>query len=411
MILLFCFLTGLIVGSVGLYWALEKYRARLADQQIKQNVKEHWIREATKKVEEAQLRIAQEEARLQQAMNEFRNGPIALQQYRDENILLKRDLQNIAITLNKSQLDDQVRHRNQVALEQKVDEIGQRYLDDNVKWISKSLTSDNFTNAKQRLQDIIKRCLDIGLHVSAEMQRTLIDNLKAEYKRVVSIALEREQQAKIKAQIREEQARQREIDREINQLEREREAIQAALDKALKEAHDQHSEEIERLRIRLAEAEERAKRATSMAQLTKSGNVYVISNIGSFGEGVFKIGMTRRLTPQDRVDELGDASVPFPFDVHMMLASDDAPSLENALHRALHASRVNKTNPRKEFFRADIHQIANIVKEHHGDVAYVADAEALQYRQSITMSTEDQDYIDDIFDMTDPDLRLTGDEV
>ena len=79
--------------------------------------------------------------------------------------------------------------------------------------------------------------------------------------------------------------------------------------------------------------------------------MYVLSNIGSFGEGVYKIGMTRRLEPQDRVRELGDASVPFPFDVHMMISCDDAPSLENALHRESHKQRVNKVNFRKEFFR------------------------------------------------------------
>ena len=108
------------------------------------------------------------------------------------------------------------------------------------------------------------------------------------------------------------------------------------------------------------EAEEKNQRALSMAQQTKRGNVYVISNIGSFGENVYKVGMTRRLEPMDRVRELGDASVPFPFDVHAIIESDDAPALENTLHKALALMQVNKVNPRKEFFRvslSDIHEI------------------------------------------------------
>ncbi len=170
--------------------------------------------------------------------------------------------------------------------------------------------------------------------------------------------------------------RQREVDRELAQLEREREAINAALEKALTDARGQYSEEVERLKARLAEAEEN-KRAVSQAQLTKAGHVYVISNIGSFGDGVFKVGSTRRLDPHDRVRELGSASVPFPFDVHMMISCDNAPGLECALHRKLFKLRINKANPRKEFFKTDIATIASVLKEHHGEIEYLADAEAL----------------------------------
>jgi hypothetical protein len=173
--------------------------------------------------------------------------------------------------------------------------------------------------------------------------------------------------------------------------------IEAALAKALAEAQDEHSAEIEALRARLAEAEDK-KRAISQAQLTKAGFVYVISNIGSFGEGVFKIGMTRRLVPEDRVRELGDASVPFPFDVHMMISCQDAPALENALHHKHLKQQINKTNPRKEFFRTDIESIVAVVREHHGEVEYVADAEALQYRESLSMSDEDQEFIEHVFE-------------
>jgi hypothetical protein len=225
----------------------------------------------------------------------------------------------------------------------------------------------------------------------------------------VRAAFEREEQARIKAQIREEQKLEREIQREQERINRERAVVEAALAKALAEARDEHSAEVESLRARLAEMEDK-QRAISQAQLTKAGFVYVISNIGSFGDDVFKIGMTRRLEPLDRVRELGDASVPFPFDVHMMISCNDAPALENALHRSLFKHQVNKTNPRKEFFRADIESIVQIVQEHHGEVEYVADAEALQYRESLSMSDEDQEFIEHVFDDLEEEDETFGDD-
>jgi hypothetical protein len=171
---------------------------------------------------------------------------------------------------------------------------------------------------------------------------------------------------------------------------------------ALASADNQHSAEIESLRARLAEAEAK-ERAISQAQLTKAGFVYVISNIGSFGEGVFKIGMTRRLEPLERVRELGDASVPFPFDIHMMISCQNAPALENALHKALVKEQINKTNPRKEFFRSDIDAIVKLVSENHGQVEYVADPEAKQYRESQSMADDDVEFVERIFEKLDDD--------
>jgi len=327
-----------------------------------------------------------------------------------ENAILKRDLRNVDVNLRKLELDRNQQQESQQALDERCKELGARYLKENVKWIGESLTANNFTARKQRLQDVIERCRGIGLSVPESEQAALVADLKAEFERLVRVALEREEQARIKAQIREEQKLQREIDREMNQLDRERAAIKAALDKALAEARDEHNEEVERLKARLAEAEEKVQRAKSRAQMTKSGYIYIISNVGSFGEGVFKIGMTRRLEPGDRVRELGDASVPFPFDVHMMVSCDDAPKLENALHRALHTTRLNKIKPRKEFFRADIEHIRKIVQENHGEVEYVADAEALQYRQSISMSEDDAQYIEEVYAVEDEEEEPIADD-
>ena len=116
----------------------------------------------------------------------------------------------------------------------------------------------------------------------------------------------------------------------------------------------------------------------------KAGYVYVISNIGSFGEGVYKIGMTRRLNPMERVDELGDASVPFKFDVHAMIFSDDAPKLETALHHAFEGKKVNMVNNRREFFRVSLDEIKEVVKKNFDKtVEFVDIPDAEQYRQSV----------------------------
>lgn len=118
----------------------------------------------------------------------------------------------------------------------------------------------------------------------------------------------------------------------------------------------------------------------------KAGYVYVISNIGSFGENVYKIGMTRRLEPQDRVDELGDASVPFQFDVHAMIFSDDAPALEAKLHQRFNDFKVNMINNRKEFFKVPLKDIMQAVKEYHAQaVEFTELPDAVQYRESVAL--------------------------
>ena len=114
--------------------------------------------------------------------------------------------------------------------------------------------------------------------------------------------------------------------------------------------------------------------------------MYVISNIGSFGENVFKIGMTRRLEPMDRVNELGSASVPFPFDVHSMIFSDDAVSLENKLHHILNDQRVNKVNLRKEFFHVSLDDLEKLVGEIAPTAEFKRTVLAEQYRQSLSIT-------------------------
>ncbi|HHL1885084.1 GIY-YIG nuclease family protein [Klebsiella pneumoniae] len=208
---------------------------------------------------------------------------------------------------------------------------------------------------------------------------------------------ERDAQNEIKRQMREERQRAEELERqqqEAEAKEQELEARRKAVEEALLAADAEHRQELEETRRQLEQEIEdvhkQYERAKSMAQMTKQGHVYIISNIGSFGENVFKIGMTRRLEPLDRVSELSGASVPFEFDVHAMISCDDAPALEYALHNKLSSERMNKVNLRKEFFKTDLNKIIQCVEEHHGKVEYVADPAALQYYRSLEIAEEAQ---------------------
>lgn len=181
---------------------------------------------------------------------------------------------------------------------------------------------------------------------------------------------EQEEQRQIREQIREEQKAIKEYERAVIQAEKEermyREMLKKARDELSKVSDEDRiiaEQKIANLEKQLAEAEAKEERAKSMAEQTRKGHVYIISNIGSFGENIYKIGLTRRLEPLDRVKELGDASVPFTFDVHAMIYVEDAPALESALHRKFTRLRVNAVNLRKEFFRIDLESIKKAVND------------------------------------------------
>jgi cell division septum initiation protein DivIVA len=203
---------------------------------------------------------------------------------------------------------------------------------------------------------------------------------------------EKEEQRRIKQEMREEDKAQRELEKAQKEAEEEEKRFTKALEKARAEMSAVTGEELESLNSQiaaleqqLAQAHEQKERAVSRAQLTKSGHVYVISNIGSFGTEVFKIGMTRRLEPLDRVKELGDASVPFSFDVHAMIYSDNAPELENKLHKEFDERRINRVNSRKEFFRVSLAEVEKVVKENHGEITFTKLAEAQEYRETLAL--------------------------
>ena len=412
---------GIVTGGVCMFLILMQRHAEMKERDRAAEAKS---RRAQETLAAAQQREAEfnsyaesqkaELARLDQDARrihaDLQSRVISYDELRAENAILKRDLQNMDVNVHKLELDGETTRQRQEEIDARTSQLAKRYLSENVKRIVASVGPNNFVGCKTRLLDVIQRVRDIGFEVSPEEEASLLASLRVEFEKAVRADLERQEQARIKAQIREEEKLKQEVEREVRQSERERLAVQAALDQALAEARGQFNEEVQRLQSRLAEAEEKSKRALSMAQQTKAGHIYIISNVGSFGVGVYKVGMTRRLNPHERIIELGDASVPFPFDVHAMIRSSDAPTLENALHRALHKKRVNRANPRKEFFRTDIEEIIRIVKEHHGEVQYVADSEALEYHQSLGMSEEDAEFIEEVYEEVGEDADSMVDD-
>ena len=201
---------------------------------------------------------------------------------------------------------------------------------------------------------------------------------------------QKEEQAEIRRQMREEAKLEKEVEKTLKEEEKYKKLLESAkaqAEKAMGAELEKQKERIAELSKALEEAEIQSARALSRAQQTRSGHVYVISNLGSFGENVYKIGMTRRLEPLDRVKELGDASVPFAFDLHAMIYSEDAPTLESALHKKFDHLRVNLVNQRKEFFKVDLSEIESEVKEISPDAVFVKTVEAREYQETQSIKT------------------------
>lgn len=207
---------------------------------------------------------------------------------------------------------------------------------------------------------------------------------------------EKEEQKAARAEQREQAKLQREIEEQRKKVEKEQTHYQTAYEK-LKLQLEQNPEnpdlleKKEELETHLTDIDKALSDIDYRQANMRAGYVYIISNIGAFGKDIYKIGMTRRLDPQDRVDELGDASVPFNFDVHAMIFSDDAPALEAALHRAFEDRKLNMVNQRREFFNVTLDEIKEVVKKNFDKtVEFVDVPDAEQYRISQKLRSEMQ---------------------
>lgn len=229
-----------------------------------------------------------------------------------------------------------------------------------------------------------------------ELEPLFVDAVKIEYEYYVKKEAARQEQLELRAQMREEAEERKRLKEQQEQMKKEEEKYHSEIDSVQQQlaaaADDEQKQKlldkIKELESQLSDLNSKKEEITSL-QNGKAGYVYVISNLGSFGNDVFKVGMTRRLDPQERIDELGNASVPFKFDVHSFIFSQDAVKLESDLHAALESKRVNKVNPRKEFFRVSVDDLEKLVEKYDPAAEFNRTMQAEQYYQSLSAAEEE----------------------
>ncbi|MCP3468441.1 DUF4041 domain-containing protein [Bradyrhizobium sp. CCGUVB23] len=242
-------------------------------------------------------------------------------------------------------------------------------------------------SAIERLKKVEETVRKLGatlqVSISPAYVQLRIDELELTADFLQKQAEEKEAERQERERMRDERRAQQEIERERAKLAKEKQHYQNALE-AVTINGDQHG--MERLREQIADVDKAIESVEARAANTRAGYVYVISNIGSFGERMVKIGMTRRLDPMERIRELSDASVPFNFDVHALFFSDDAIGIETLMHDRLSGCRVNEVNRRREFFRATPSEVKTQLGQLTGQLLEFREvAEAIEYRQSLRM--------------------------
>lgn len=285
---------------------------------------------------------------------------------------------------------------------------GKKLVKDQVKQILRSFNSEcemaidkvkfnNIESIRKRIEKsrdaLNKMNASLGISITPAYLSLKLEELNLCYEYAVKKQEEKEEARRIREEQREEQKLLKEIEAARKKAKKEQEHYQNALSQVLNQLESASDDEKEALLAKKQEIESHLsgidteiKSIDYREANQRAGYVYVISNIGSFGENIYKIGMTRRLEPQDRVDELGDASVPFRFDVHAMIFSEDAPALESALHKAFENKKVNMMNNRKEFFNVTLEEIEAVVKKNYDKtVEFVKVPQADQYRETIML--------------------------
>ena len=276
-------------------------------------------------------------------------------------IALRAELQNVLLNLKYDKLDTAIDH---------IKEICSKYL----------------AIAGKGNQSIVGTLTKfIG-----EIEYLFINAVKIEYNYYVKKEQARQEQLALKEQMRQEAEERKALEAERKKVAQEEQKFNNEISKLEEQMKSAKDTEMEMLKSRILELQSQLsdviikKEEISNLANGRAGNVYIISNLGSFGDDVFKIGMTRRLDPQDRVNELGSASVPFKFDVHSFIFSDDAVGLENKLHTILNDKRVNKVNLRKEFFKIPIDDLEKLIYEIEPTAEFNKTILAEEYRQSLS---------------------------
>ena len=260
--------------------------------------------------------------------------------------------------------------------------------------IVRKVKATNVNKSIEQVYKTAKTITKLGSTLGIKVPPSYQDLKEREVRLAYEFALQKEQEKEALREAREQEREARKLAQEIaaarKKLEKEKKQylaaykdIAARLKNATEEDRADLEEKAAELKAKLEDVDAAVADVDYREANQKAGFVYVISNIGSFGEGVYKIGMTRRLDPMERIRELSDASVPFNFDVHAMIFCDDAPKLEAALHREFEDRKVNIVNQRREFFKVSLAEIEEVVKENYDKtVEFTEVPDAEQFRTS-----------------------------
>ena len=287
---------------------------------------------------------------------------------------------------------------------------GRKMTNDNIKQILMAFNIEcdnliakvkynNIGSIEKRIEKTFERLNKINetnrVSLTVQYLTSRLEELELVYAYQVKKQEEKEEQKRIRAELREQAKIQKELEEArkniIKDLTHFKNALRNIEDQLTKNDISEEERRLlelkkEELKLKIQDGNNNLKDIDYRQENQKAGYVYIISNIGSFGENVYKIGMTRRLDPMDRVNELGDASVPFKFDVHAMIFSEDAPKLENALHKAFDDKKVNMVNKRREFFKVTLDEIEQVVKANFDKtIEFKKIPEAEQFRISEKM--------------------------
>lgn len=289
---------------------------------------------------------------------------------------------------------------------------GRKVTNDNIKMLLRCFNTDcenaidrvkynNIESMRARINKSYESLNKLGISnkitISPVYLRLKLDELSLAIEYAIKKQDEKEEQKRIRQEMREQAKLEKELEEARKNIDKEKKHYSNALDKLNSQlegdlSDDQKNDLLEKkaeIEGQLSNLQKALDDVDYREANQKAGYVYIISNIGAFGENVYKIGMTRRLDPMERVDELGDASVPFNFDVHAMIFSEDAPKLEAALHRAFEDRKLNMVNTRREFFRVTLDEIETVVKKNYDKtVEFIRIPPAEQYRQSLAMLEE-----------------------
>ena len=394
--------------------------------------------EANEKLEKINNQIANSKKKIKQARLLAKNAYEVVDKY-FRNSLPEENIESIAnlvdelesiypeVSLHFNALDYQDLRKEFKENEKIIKEISQKYIERNtlktyqaiyklmilglnaeLQNIIYNLKYTNLDKCRNQVEEIINKYISIateGNHMIEPSLLAFITEIKAPFLRAVEIEYQyyvkrekaREEQAAIREQIRQEAAERKQLEEERKQVEKEEQKFHLEIKNISEQISTSEDDaQTKLLKERLAELESQLaavsvkKEEIINLQNGKAGYVYIISNLGSFGDKMFKIGMTRRIDPQDRVDELGSASVPFKFDVHSFIFSEDAVSLESELHKRLNDRRVNKINMRKEFFNCSIEELEKLVLEIEPTAPFTTTMLAEQYRQTLELEAENE---------------------